>query len=388
MAYKIVVMVGTRPEVIKMAPVVRELERRSGTFEPLLVTTAQHRDLLDQTLASFALDTCADLALMTRDQRLPAFTGRAVPAVADLLGELAPDAVLIHGDTTTAFATALAAFYKGLLIGHVEAGLRSNQRESPFPEEMNRRLIGNLAELHFAPTARARANLLREGVDDDTIYVTGNTVVDALHEFRPDSAFDDSRLESLVGHGEGRLLVVTAHRRETLGAPLEAICQALRDITRRFSDTRIVFPVHPNPRVRDVVCRELSENSAIALIEPVGYADFLRLVHRSCLILTDSGGLQEEAPSLGKPVLVLRDTTERPELLEAGGGLLVGTDPRRIVRAAARLLRNRAAYDRMAAAPNPFGDGRAASRIVDVLERRLGASAQIEEPDSLALAAS
>jgi UDP-N-acetylglucosamine 2-epimerase (non-hydrolysing) len=335
MPYKIVVMVGTRPEVIKMAPVVRELERRSGTFQPLLVTTAQHRDLLDQTLASFALETRADLALMTFDQRLPTFTGRAVPAVAELLDQLAPDAVLIHGDTTTAFATALAAFYNGLLIGHVEAGLRSNQRESPFPEEMNRRLIGNLAELHFAPTARARANLLREGVHGESIYVTGNTVVDAMREFRPDTAFDDSRLESLAG--EGRLLVVTAHRRETLGAPLTAICQALREITRRFADTRVVFPVHPNPRVRDVVCRELSGNPSIALVEPVSYADFLRLVHRSCLILTDSGGLQEEAPSLGKPVLVLRDTTERPELLEAGGGLLVGADRRGVVRAAARL---------------------------------------------------
>lgn len=388
MPYKIVVMVGTRPEVIKMAPVVRELERRNGAFEPLLVTTAQHRDLLDQALASFDLSTCADLALMTRDQQLPAFTGRAVPAIANLLGELAPDAVLIHGDTTTAFATALAAFYNGLVIGHVEAGLRSNQRESPFPEEMNRRLIGNLAELHFAPTARARANLLREGVDDDTIHVTGNTVVDALHEFRPDSTFDDPRLESLTRDGAGRLLVVTAHRRETLGAPLEAICRALREIARRFPDTRIVFPVHPNPRVRDIVQRELSGDSAIALLEPVGYADFLRLVHRSCLILTDSGGLQEEAPSLGKPVLVLRDTTERPELLEAGGGLLVGTDPRRIVRAVARLLRNRAAYERMAAAPNPFGDGRAASRIVDVLAQRLGAGAQVEESNSLALVAS
>jgi UDP-N-acetylglucosamine 2-epimerase (non-hydrolysing) len=386
MPYRIVVMVGTRPEVIKMAPVVRELERRSGTFEPLLVTTAQHRDLLDQTLASFALETRADLALMTFDQRLPTFTGRAVPAVAELLDELAPDAVLIHGDTTTAFATALAAFYKGLLIGHVEAGLRSNQRESPFPEEMNRRLIGNLAELHFAPTARARANLLREGVNGESIYVTGNTVVDAMREFRPESAFDDSRLESLTG--QGRLLVVTAHRRETLGAPLTAICQALREITRRFADTRVVFPVHPNPRVRDVVCRELSGHPSIALVEPVSYADFLRLVHRSCLILTDSGGLQEEAPSLGKPVLVLRETTERPELLEAGGGLLVGTDPRRIVRAAARLLRNKAAYDRMAAAPNPFGDGRASSRIVDALERRFGVRAEIEEPDSIALAAS
>ena len=386
MSYKIVVMVGTRPEVIKMAPVVRELERRRGMFEPLLVTTAQHRDLLDQTLASFELDTTADLALMTRDQRLPTFTGRAVPAVAALLDELAPDAVLIHGDTTTAFATALAAFYKQLLIGHVEAGLRSNQRESPFPEEMNRRLIGNLAELHFAPTPRARDNLLREGVDGDAIHVTGNTVVDAMLEFRPDSAFDDARLEALTA--EGRLLVVTAHRRETLGPPLTAICQALRDIVRRFTDVRIVFPVHPNPRVRDVVCRELNGNSAIALIEPVGYADFLRLVQRSCLILTDSGGLQEEAPSLGKPVLVLRETTERPELLEAGGGLLVGTDPRRIVRATARLLQNAAAYERMSAAPNPFGDGCASARIVDVLERRFGAGAQPAASDPIVLAAS
>jgi UDP-N-acetylglucosamine 2-epimerase (non-hydrolysing) len=379
-------MVGTRPEVIKMAPVVRELERRSGVFEPLLVTTAQHRELLDQTLASFRLETRSDLALMTPDQRLPTFTGRAVPAVAELLDELAPEAVLIHGDTTSAFATALAAFYKGLLVGHVEAGLRSNQRESPFPEEMNRRLIGNLAELHFAPTTRARDNLLREGVDGGSIWVTGNTVVDALLEFRPDSAFDDSRLEALTG--QRRLLVVTAHRRETLGAPLAAICQALREITRRFADTRVVFPVHPNPHVRDVVRRELSDNASIALIEPVSYGDCLRLVHRSCLILTDSGGLQEEAPSLGKPVLVLRDTTERPELLEAGGGVLVGTDPRRIVRAASRLLRSPAAYERMASAPNPFGDGRAAVRIVDVLERRLCVSAPMDESESLALAAS
>jgi UDP-N-acetylglucosamine 2-epimerase (non-hydrolysing) len=337
-------------------------------------------------LASFDLEPRADLALMTHDQRLPALTGRAVPAIADLLEDLAPDAVLIHGDTTTAFATALAAFYKGLLIGHVEAGLRSNQRVSPFPEEMNRRLIGNLAELHFAPTARARDNLLHEGVDENAIHVTGNTVVDALLTFRPDSEFDDPRLHDIAGNG--RLLVVTAHRRETLGPPLRAICDALLEITRRFRDTRVVLPVHPNPRVRDVVTRTLGGCSAVTLLDPVSYADFLRLVFRSYLVLTDSGGLQEEAPSLGKPVLVLRDTTERPELLESGGGLLVGTDPERIVRAASRLLRSSATYDRMAAAPNPFGDGLAAARVADVLEQWLAGSAATPARNPVALAAS
>ena len=385
MSHKIVVMVGTRPEVIKMAPVVRELRRRSDTFEPLLVTTAQHRELLDQTLAAFGLATCADLDLMTRDQRLPDLTGRAIPAVYDLFDQLAPDGVLIHGDTTTAFTTALAGFYKGLLVGHVEAGLRSYQRESPFPEEMNRRLIGNLAELHFAPTHRARLNLLNEGIDPASIWVTGNTVVDALQQFPHDMPFDDPSLTPLLAQ---RTLLVTAHRRETLGPPLVSICRALRTITESFEDVRIVFPLHPNPRVREIVGGELCGAPRISLIEPVSYGDFLRLMQRSYLILTDSGGMQEEAPSMGKPVLVLRETTERPELLESGAGVLVGTDAAHIVRCTSRLLRHRGLYDRMAAAPNPFGDGRAAARIVDVLERRLTGAAPCDQHDRLALAAS
>jgi UDP-N-acetylglucosamine 2-epimerase (non-hydrolysing) len=385
MSHKVVVMVGTRPEVIKMAPVIRELRTRD-VFEPLLVTTAQHRQLLDQALACFDLRTCADLDLMTHDQRLPELTSRAIPAIHDLFDRFSPDAVLIHGDTTTAFTTALAGFYKGLLIGHVEAGLRSYQRESPFPEEMNRRLIGSLAQLHFAPTEKARSNLVQEGVRDSEIFVTGNTVVDALQQFPHESPFDDPRLEMLLG--AGRTLLVTAHRRETMGDPLVSVCRALKEITRRFGDVHIVFPLHPNPRVREIVCRELSGEAAISLVEPVSYSDCLRLMQRCYLILTDSGGMQEEAPSMGKPVLVLRETTERPELLESGAGMLVGTDFERIVRATSRLLRQRAIYDRMAAAPNPFGDGRAATRIVDVLERRLSGEAQCPETNPLVLAAS
>ena len=370
-----------------MAPVTRELARRPAVFQPLLVTTAQHRELLDQALLAFSLRTHTDLALMTHDQPLPVFTARAVAGVADLLDAIAPDAVLIHGDTTTAFATALAAFYNGLLIGHVEAGLRSNQRVSPFPEEMNRRLIGTLAQLHFAPTQGARANLLREGVEDATIFVTGNTSIDALLTFDPETSFDDSNLERLVAD-DRRILLVTAHRRETWGAPLVRICAALREITRRFADTHVVFPVHPNPNVREVVYHELRDARSITLIEPVSYADFMRLVHRSYVLLTDSGGLQEEAPAMRKPVLVLRETTERPELLDVGAGLLVGTDTTRIIRAVSRLLQHHRTYERMASAPNPFGDGKAAVRIVDLLEQRLSGAAAPDTSETFALAAS
>jgi UDP-N-acetylglucosamine 2-epimerase (non-hydrolysing) len=368
--HHIVIIAGTRPEVIKMAPVIRELERRADRFTPTLVTTGQHREMLDQVMTGFGLKPQIDLELMEPAQSLARLTSRALVALSDLFRELHPDAVLIQGDTTTAMAAALAAFYQGICIGHVEAGLRSFNRRSPFPEEMNRRIAGCVADLHFAPTERARRHLLNEGVAAESIFVTGNTIVDALNSLALADDFDDEQLAQ-INFGKRRVLLVTAHRRESFGAPLRAICRALAAIVSEFDDVEIIYPVHLNPEVRTLVYAEIGNLRGIHLIAPTSYSDLLRLLRRCHFVLTDSGGIQEEAPSFHKPVLVLRDVTERQELIEANAGRLVGTDTGRILEEARRLLSDAETYAAMSRVDNPFGDGRAAIRIADILADRL-----------------
>jgi UDP-N-acetylglucosamine 2-epimerase (non-hydrolysing) len=368
--YRIITVVGTRPEVIKMAPVVRQLERQAAAFEHTLVTTGQHREMLAQTLGVFGLRPDRDLELMREGQSLADFTARSLGALARLFAELRPDAVLVQGDTTTVMTAALAAFYQGVRVGHVEAGLRSFDRRNPFPEEVNRRVAACVADLHFAPTAAARANLLREGVDDEDVFVTGNTVVDALRSVSLGQTFDDPRLGRILCR-DRQLLLVTAHRRENHGPPLGSICRALRTLAGRFEGVQVIYPVHLNPNVRAVARQELEGVPGIHLVGPVSYGDLLRLMRACYLVLTDSGGMQEEAPSFHKPVLVLREVTERPEVIEAGAGKLVGTDSGRIADEVARLLNDPSAYEAMAKAENPFGDGRAAERIVSILGGRL-----------------
>jgi UDP-N-acetylglucosamine 2-epimerase (non-hydrolysing) len=367
---RVITVMGTRPEAIKLMPVVRELNRRDDLFEHLLVVTGQHREMLDQVLAVFGARPDIDLDLMQHNQSLGGFAARALASLSELFSEIKPDAVLVQGDTTTVTIAALAAFYQGIRVGHVEAGLRSFDLHNPFPEEMNRKLAGSLAEMHFAPTDGARRNLVREGVPPENIFVTGNTIVDALRSIPLDGPFADARLNE-VAFDRRRVLLVTAHRRENHGLPMYSICDGLRAIIDRFDDVEIVYPVHLNPNVRPVVFEQLGGVPRIHLVEPVGYTDLLRLMDRSHLILSDSGGIQEEAPSFGKPVLVLRDTTERPEVIECGAGRLVGTDAERIAHEAARLLSDRDAYRQMSRAENPFGDGRAAERIINVLAERL-----------------
>jgi len=366
---RLMTIIGTRPEAIKMAPVILELQRTADRFHHTLVSTAQHREMLDQVLTVFGITPDIDLGLMQPNQTLAGLTARALTTLTGVFAERRPALVLLQGDTTTVMAAALAAFYQRVPVGHVEAGLRTFDRHNPFPEEINRRIASVLGDLHFAPTERARANLLREGVAAEAIFVTGNTIVDALRQMPLTDEFTSDSLRNLPLAGR-RLIVVTAHRRENHGAPLRNICRALRTLAEQFGDVEIVYPVHLNPNVRAVVTADLGGAPAIHLIEPLPYPDLLRLLARSTLILTDSGGIQEEAPSLRKPVLVLRETTERPEVIEVGAGLLVGTDTDRIVAEARRLLTDRAAYARMVNVTNPFGDGHAAERIVKILADR------------------
>ncbi len=349
-----------------MAPVVRAFQRRKDVFDHTFVSTAQHREMLDHVLEAFGLKPDIDLQLMRPDQRLAGFASRALAKLSDLFAQLAPDCVLVQGDTTTVMAASLAAFYQGVKVGHVEAGLRSFDRRNPFPEEINRRIAGCLADWHFAPTERARQNLLREGVSSETIFVTGNTIVDALQALHPEGCFENEVLNSL-SFEQRRVLLVTAHRRENHGAPLAAVCDALQALVFTFNDVEVVYPVHLNPNVRTLVHKKLGSIQRVHLIEPVSYGDLLRLMKRCFLILTDSGGIQEEAPSFQKPVLVLRDVTERPEVIEAGGAKLVGTDASKIIRETSHLLSDSEAYRKMAAVENPFGDGRAGERIVSIL---------------------
>ncbi len=364
---KVMVVFGTRPEAIKMAPVVKALRARPDRFTVRVAVTGQHREMLDQVLDFFQLTPDYDLGIMRHGQSLSDITCRVLKGLEGIIGEEKPEIVLVHGDTTTTFAGSLAAFYQRVSVGHVEAGLRSHDPYNPFPEEMNRRLTGALAALHFAPTDRAAENLRREGVPDSRIFVTGNTVIDALlGAVSEDYVFQDPVLKDLNFQDE-RVILLTTHRRENWGQPMERIFSAVRQLVASFPDVRVIFPVHKNPRIREAAGRAFAGLSRVNLIEPPGYEEFANLMARVYLLLTDSGGLQEEAPSLGKPVLVLRETTERPEGIEAGTNLLVGTDPQRIAAETTRLLTDKEAYRKMAEAPNPFGDGRAAERIADIL---------------------
>jgi UDP-N-acetylglucosamine 2-epimerase len=380
--HRIAVVVGTRPEVIKMAPVVRELRRSPARFETVVVSTAQHRELLAQALDAFDLRPDVDLELMSPDQRLGDFAARCLASMTTTLAELRPDVVLVQGDTTTVSATALAASYQRVLVGHVEAGLRSHDRENPFPEELNRRMASALADLHFAPTRLARENLLREGVPDRDVVVTGNTIVDALRSMPVDGPYESAALRAVPLDGR-RLILLTVHRRENHGAPLDAVCRAARAIVERHADVELVVPLHLNPNVRARVEQTLGGVPRVHLCEPASYGDLLRLLDRAFLVLTDSGGVQEEAPSFGTPVLILRDVTERPEVVEVGAGMLVGTDTERIVASASRLLADADEYARMSAAENPFGDGRASERIVAALHRRLASRDVALDPRAL-----
>ncbi|CFX12080.1 UDP-N-acetylglucosamine 2-epimerase [Syntrophomonas zehnderi OL-4] len=362
---KVMVVFGTRPEAIKMAPVIKEL-KKVDDIKTVVVVTAQHREMLDQVLHLFAITPDYDLDLMQRRQDLYSITSGVLQGMQGILEQEKPDLVLVHGDTTTTFAAALAAFYQKIPVGHVEAGLRTHNKYSPFPEEMNRTLTGRLAELHFAPTDQARENLLAESVAGYKIWVTGNTVIDALMEtVRADYEFD-SKLAGI--NFNQRLLLVTTHRRENWGDKMRDIYQALLRLVDDFADVEVVFPVHMNPTVRDLATEMLGGRERIHLLEPLDYEPFANLMNRSCLVLTDSGGLQEEAPSLGKPVLVLRDTTERPEAIQAGTVKLTGTSEEHIYRAAHMLLSDTNAYEQMARAINPYGDGKAAIRIVKVIK--------------------
>lgn len=363
---KILSIVGTRPEVIKMAPVVLELDRRQSEFEHVLVTTSQHREMLFPALAMFGMKPDVNLDLMQENQTLAAFASRSLSSLSNLFAELQPDMILVQGDTTTVMTAALAAFYLGVRVGHVEAGLRSFLRRNPFPEEINRRIAGCVADLHFAPTDRARENLLREGVPAEDVFVTGNTIVDALRSIKPVDVFDEEKLGGIDYDGR-RVLLVTAHRRENHGDNLKGICAALRTLVTRFHDVEIVFPVHLNPNVRAVVHEELGQTPGIHLTEPVSYRDLLGVMSRCYLILTDSGGIQEEAVSFHKPVLVLREVTERPEVVECGAGKVIGVMTQNIIDETSELITNQKRYRQMATAMNPFGDGHAAKRIVDIL---------------------
>ena len=376
---KVMTVFGTRPEAIKMAPVVLELSKHPENIELIVAVTAQHREMLDQVLHLFNIVPNYDLDIMSQGQTLFDVTCRAMQGLNEVLAKEKPDIVLVHGDTTTTFAGALAAFYHQITVGHVEAGLRTHNKNSPYPEEMNRKLTGSLADLHFAPTITAQENLLAESVPVETTFITGNTVIDALlATVKSDYKFADEMLANIDYIGK-RVVLVTTHRRENIGEPMRHVYQALRDIVTEFKDVEIVFPVHKNPLVRQVVESELGGIDRVRLIEPLDYEPFANLLARSYLVLTDSGGVQEEAPALGKPVLVLRDTTERPEAIEAGTVKLIGTDKNRVYNEAHLLLADRTEYDRMANACNPYGDGQAARRIVETILCKYGFSEQ--QPD-------
>lgn len=362
---------GTRPEAIKMAPVVHALQADPAHFESVVCVSAQHRHMLDQVLGVFDVRADHDLDLMMPGQSPAEITARVLERLPPLIRRIRPDVLLVQGDTMTCFAAAFAAYLEKVPSGHVEAGLRTGDRYQPFPEEMNRVLTSRLASIHFAPTAQARDRLLAEGVPAAEVHLTGNTVIDALLlTVRSDYRFRTPALAAI--DPARRVVLVTTHRRESFGPPLRSTCAALRDLVGRFPDLQVVLPVHPNPEVKGTVESLLCDLPGVTLIEPVDYVEFVHLLARAHLVLTDSGGVQEEAPSLGKPVLVLREVTERPEGVAAGTAVVVGTDRERIVAQASELLASPAAYARMANAVNPYGDGRASERIAAALAERFG----------------
>lgn len=364
---KIMTIFGTRPEAIKMAPLVLALEQ-DPELEPIVVVTAQHREMLDQVLEIFKVTPDYDLNIMKQGQTLAEVTARVVTGLDGVIKEAKPDMILVHGDTSTTFAASVAAFYNEVDIGHVEAGLRTNNKYSPYPEEMNRQMTGVLADLHFSPTETSRQNLLLENKPADKIVVTGNTAIDALN-----TTVDETyHSEIIERHKDNKVILLTAHRRENIGQPMENIFSAVRDIVDEFEDVTVVYPMHKNPKVREIAGKHLSDHPRIELIEPLDVFDFHNFAARSHIILSDSGGVQEEAPSLGKPVVVLRDTTERPEGVEAGTLKLAGVEKENIYSLTKELLTNDDVYNRMSKASNPYGDGLASKRICENIKYYYG----------------
>ena len=362
---KVMSIFGTRPEAIKMAPLVKELDNRKE-IESIVCVTAQHREMLDQVLKTFDIKPDYDLNIMKQGQSLSEITSRALLGLEEVIKEVKPDIVLVHGDTTTTFAGALAAFYNQVSIGHVEAGLRTYDKYSPFPEEMNRQMVDSMTDLYFAPTEISKENLLKQNISEDKIYITGNTAIDAMSTTVKEN-YSHKELE-WIKPGE-RMILLTAHRRENLGEPMRHIFKAIRRIVDEFDDVKVIYPIHLNPLVRSIANEIFNGCDKVKLIEPLEVFDFHNFQNKSYIILTDSGGIQEEAPSLGKPVLVLRDTTERPEGIAAGTLKLVGTDEEVIYEETKKLLTSKEDYEKMSKASNPYGDGHASERIVDAIEK-------------------
>lgn len=364
---KIITIFGTRPEAIKMAPLVKELEKREGIVSKVCVT-AQHREMLDQVLEYFDINPDFDLNIMKNKQSLTGITNRVLEGLEEIFSKEKPDMVLVHGDTTTTFSGALAAFYQQIKVGHVEAGLRTHNKYFPFPEEMNRKLTASLADLHFAPTKNSKKNLIKEGVNEKDIYITGNTVIDAMHHtVKEDFKFSIDLLNN-IDYINKKVILITAHRRENWGEGINNICEALNRIVKENEDVELIYLVHLNPIVRDVVYEKLGNNERIHLLNPLDTNETHNLMNKCFMVMTNSGGLQEEAPHLGKPVLVLRDVTERPEAVEYGTVKLVGTDVEKIVYEANKLIKNEDEYLKMSRATNPYGDGYASKRIADIIE--------------------
>lgn len=373
---KVMTVFGTRPEAIKMAPLVKELEKHPDSIESIVCVTAQHRQMLDQVLQIFGITPNYDLDIMKNRQTLIGITTRVLEGLDEVIKQAKPDIILVHGDTSTSFVGALAGFYNRVPVGHVEAGLRTYDIYSPYPEEMNRQLTGRIACMHFAPTMRNRQNLLKENVDDENIFITGNTVIDALKTtVREDYKFADETLNG-IDFDNRRVIIVTAHRRENLGEPLENICNAIKTVMEKYEDTEVVYPVHLNPAVRETVFAILGGMERVHLIDPIDVCELHNAMARSFMVMTDSGGIQEEAPALAKPVLVLRRETERPEAAEAGTVKLAGVDKDTIIAMASELLEDEGAYKKMAHAANPYGDGNASARIVDAILYKFGKTDQ------------
>ena len=373
---KLMTVFGTRPEAIKMCPLVLEMRKYPDYIQPIVAVTAQHREMLDQVLDLFGIVPDYDLNIMTSGQTLYDVTTRALMGLKPVMEEAKPDMVLVHGDTTTTFAGALAAFYAQIPVGHVEAGLRTGNKYSPYPEEMNRKLTGAIADMHFAPTGTSKANLLKENVQPENILVTGNTVIDALQTtVHSDYHFADEDFNKVFATGH-KLILMTTHRRENLGEPMRHVYRALKSVLETHADVEAIFPVHKNPKVREIVNQELGHLGRVHLIEPMDYEPFANLMAKVDIVLTDSGGIQEEAPALGKPVLVLRDTTERPEAVEAGTVKLIGTAYEDVLRETNRLLDDEKHYRSMAEAANPYGDGKACERIIKAILRKNGYSVE------------
>ena len=373
---KVMVVFGTRPEAIKMAPLVLELQKHSDSIETITVVTAQHRQMLDQVLETFSIEPHYDLDIMGKNQSLLDITGKILEKFDPVVKQELPDIILVHGDTTTTFAASLVAFYNQVRIGHVEAGLRTFDKYSPFPEEMNRQMTDSLADLYFAPTSESKENLLKENHPESAIVITGNTAIDAL-KLTVQSDYYHDVLDQL--DPDKKLVLVTMHRRENQGQPMRNVFTALREMVDLHQEIEVVYPVHLSPAVQEAAKDILAGHERIHLIEPLDVLDFHNLASRSYFIMTDSGGVQEEAPSLGKPVLVLRDTTERPEGVRAGTLKLVGTDPVRVKEAMAALLTDETLYRQMSQAPNPYGDGRASERIVQSIQQYFGAVTSVSE---------